>query len=102
MRIFGYEITKAGKGRKPPRPASRPSSVNPFDAAFSGYLPGNVDLELYRAIKEGIPIVDAAVDKLVHLVGNVEVSPRGESAPTRAGSLRRCESTPSRRDSRPS
>ena len=62
MRILGYEIRKAKKGQRPPRPSSRPSWVNPFDSAFSSYMPGNVDLELYRAIKEGIPIVDVQLD----------------------------------------
>ena len=41
---------------------------------MDGYVPlGRGDLAVYRAIREAVPVVDAAVAKLVRLSGGVTV-----------------------------
>lgn len=42
---------------------------HPF-AALRGYMPlGGADAALYRSVREAVPIVDAAIGKLVRLSG---------------------------------
>ena len=49
----------------------RSGQRHPF-MALDGYVPlGGGDSRLYRAIREGIPLVDAAIQKLVRLTGGV-------------------------------
>ena len=67
------------KGRKqeaqaPPGPVQlRPAQRHPFQM-LSGYVPLHQPaFSLYRAIREAIPVVDAAVLKLVRLAGGVGV-----------------------------
>ena len=62
------------------KPAARPPQVQLRDAArhpfgaLDRYVPlGRGELELYRAIREAVPIVDAAILKLVRLCGGVSV-----------------------------
>jgi len=53
---------------------TREGARHPF-GALDGYVPlSQGDLSLYRAIREAVPIVDAAVGKLVRLAGGVKVS----------------------------
>lgn len=58
----------------PPAPVQlRPAERHPF-ALMDGYVPLHEPaFDLYRAIREGIPVVDAAILKLVRLAGGVEV-----------------------------
>lgn len=60
-----------------------PQSVNhchPF-AALQGCCPGRqAELELYRSLREGIPIIDAALDKIERLLGNFTVCCSDERA----------------------
>ena len=76
MRILGFTIqrNRAAAGTRAPHPASRPGWSSPFGPILAGYIPGRADLELYRAIREGVPIVDAAIDKLVRLTGQAHVT----------------------------
>lgn len=75
-----YERGSAGemkwwkrKGREGPAPVVqvRQESCHPFGALerYTPLCPGQV--QLYRAIREGVPIVDAAIWKLVRLCGGV-------------------------------
>ena len=59
----------------PPAPVQlRPAERHPF-ALMDGYVPLHEPaFDLYRAIREGIPVVDAAILKLVRLAGGVEVT----------------------------
>ena len=72
MRILGLEIhRRKPEAQKAASPVSRPGWSSPFGAILGGYVPLRADLELYRAIREGIPVVDAAIDKLIRLSGRV-------------------------------
>ena len=58
----------------------RESGQHPF-RMLDGYAPLNEgELRLYRAIREAVPIVDAAVLKLVRLCGGVRVRCREQAA----------------------
>lgn len=61
----------------------RRGGVQPF-GAMEGYVPlGGGDAGLYRAIREAVPIVDAAILKLIRLAGGFSVS--CENAAAQAG-----------------
>ena len=63
------------KRRQPPKPVVqvRREEGQPF-GALNRYMPmGTGEIALYRAIREGVPIVDAAVWKLTRLCGGVGV-----------------------------
>lgn len=67
---------RLGKKRTETPPAQvqlRSASRHPF-GALEGYVPlRNGEIELYRAIREAVPIVDAAIMKIIRLVGGLEV-----------------------------
>ena len=67
---------RLGKKRAETEPAQvqlRSASHHPF-GALEGYVPlRNGEIELYRAIREAVPIVDAAIMKIIRLVGGLEV-----------------------------
>lgn len=51
----------------------RDAGRHPF-AMLDGYVPlHNGEIALYRAIREGVPVIDAALDKLIRLCGGVIV-----------------------------
>ena len=55
---------------------TREGTRHPF-GALEGYVPlGRGEMELYRAIREAVPVVDAALWKLVRLCGGVQVTAR--------------------------
>lgn len=67
-----------GRGKEPPeKPAPvqlRPADRHPF-SLIDGYVPlHQPEFSLYRAIREAVPVVDAAVLKLVRLAGGVGVT----------------------------
>lgn len=45
---------------------------HPF-MSLSAYSPLSPDMELYRSLREAIPIIDAALYKLIRLLGNFEI-----------------------------
>ena len=58
----------------------RDAGRHPF-SALDGYVPlKNGEIALYRAIREAVPVVDAAVCKLVRLCGGVSVKCRDAGA----------------------
>ena len=64
------------KKRELPAVQIRDGARHPF-GAVEDYVPLNGgELELYRAIREALPLVDAAVKKLVRLCGGVVVTAR--------------------------
>ena len=70
------------QGGKPGAAAAqlRDAHRHPF-GALEGYVPlRNGEIALYRAIREAIPVVDAAIAKLVRLCGGVRVECRDKSA----------------------
>lgn len=57
----------------------RDAGRHPF-GALDGYVPlGNGEIAFYRSIREAVPLVDAAIWKLIRLVGGVTVQ-AGEAA----------------------
>ena len=67
---------RLGKKRAESAPVQvqlRSASRHPF-GALEEYVPlRNGEIELYRAIREAVPIVDAAIMKIIRLVGGLEV-----------------------------
>ena len=58
----------------PAPPQLRPAERHPF-ALIDGYVPLHEPaFDLYRAIREAVPVVDAAIRKLVRLAGGVGVT----------------------------
>lgn len=76
-----------GKKAAPPQTAAAPqlrsAERHPF-GILDGYVPlRSMELKLYRAIREGVPVVDAAVYKLIRMTGGVTArcgSPQAERA----------------------
>ena len=73
-----------GRGKEPPeKPAPvqlRPADRHPF-SLIDGYVPlPQPEFSLYRAIREAVPVVDAAVLKLVRLAGGVGVTCQDKEA----------------------
>ncbi len=67
MRLF------TGKKRPAPRVQLRSAQRHPF-GVLDGYVPlGGGDIRLYRAIREAVPVVDAAVMKIIRLAGGCSV-----------------------------
>lgn len=75
------------KRKEPPAQAAgaasaqlRDASRHPF-SALDGYVPlRHGETAVYRAIREGVPVVDAAICKLVRLCGGVGVACRDRAA----------------------
>ena len=62
---------------------------HPF-AALRGYMPlGGADAALYRSVREAVPIVDAAIGKLVRLSGGFRVLCEDERAQEELGEFLR-------------
>lgn len=66
-----------GKGKQKPETAAavqlRNAERHPF-GILDGYVPlRSGELRLYRAIREGVPVVDAAIYKLIRMTGGVGV-----------------------------
>lgn len=65
---------------RPPQVQLREESAHPF-GAMRGYVPlQNGEIRLYRSIREAVPIVDAAILKLIRLVGGVQAEAREPAA----------------------
>jgi hypothetical protein len=64
----------------PAQVQTRDAGRHPF-GALDGYVPlRNGEIDLYRAIREAVPVVDAAIVKLIRLCGGVSVLCRDEKA----------------------
>lgn len=58
----------------PPRVQLRSTQTHPF-SLIDSYVPlGSAETRLYRMIREAVPVVDAAIMKIVRLTGGFEVS----------------------------
>lgn len=53
-------------------------SSNPF-YTFSNYTPMNVDNRIYAQLREGVPIIDSAINKIVRLMGGFRFETDNES-----------------------
>ena len=71
------------KKETPLRVQLRDSSRHPF-SLLAGYVPlGGSEVRLYREIREAVPIVDAAITKLIRLTGGFHVECPGSAAAER-------------------
>ncbi len=79
MRLFGLEIRRVGKrqaresGEKAAVARTRPTWANPFRNKLANYVPLRADFELYRTLREAIPLLDVAINRLSRLIGYVLV-----------------------------
>lgn len=62
----------------------------PFCALTDGYIPLRQELHLYETLREGIPIIDAAIGKLVRLVGTFQVKTNEPAAQNGWDAFFRC------------
>ena len=94
---------KRGKKREAaPAAETRPAEVqlrngerHPF-GMLGEYVPlRHGEARLYRAVREAVPVVDAAIYKLIRMTGGVTVSP---NCPRPAGTVRK--NSPSSRSAR--
>jgi hypothetical protein len=75
------------KKQKPAQPAARPAPAqirdgarNPF-GILDGYAPlQTAETRLYRAVREAVPVVDAAIYKLIRLTGGFTVRCQDQNA----------------------
>lgn len=83
MKIFGYQITRAKDttGRKDDRGllARDAQGQGPFTAVFQGWLARKVQPSLYEALRESIPVIDTAIERLTSLDGVLQVE--GDNKP---------------------
>lgn len=71
---------KRQKSTAPPTVQLRDGEHHPF-GMLDGYVPLRTgETKLYRAIREGVPVVDAAIYKLIRMTGGVDVSCRDTQA----------------------
>ena len=72
---MGFWNRRPKEETPPPAPPQlRPAERHPF-ALIDGYIPLHEPaFDLYRAIREAVPVVDAAIRKLVRLAGGVGVT----------------------------
>ncbi|MGN1002548.1 MAG: serine/threonine protein phosphatase [Oscillospiraceae bacterium] len=70
----------SGKNQSPPRVQLRDGARHPF-GVLSGYVPlGGGETRIYRAVREAVPVVDAAIMKLIRLTGGFSVACGSERA----------------------
>ena len=81
MGLFGKN-KKYGSNDKPKQSAqvvqTGSVSSNPF-YTFSNYTPMNVDNRIYAQLREGVPIIDSAINKIVRLMGGFRFETDNES-----------------------
>ena len=71
---------KTGRGAAAAAAQLRDAGRHPF-VQMDGYIPLHQgEIALYRAVREAIPVLDAAISKLVRLCGGVKVICRDEQA----------------------
>lgn len=71
---------KQQKAAAPPAVQLRDREHHPF-GMLDGYVPlRSSEMRLYRAIREGVPVVDAAIHKLIRMVGGVNAVCRDAQA----------------------
>ena len=77
---MGGRKRDTGRGAAAAAAQLRDSGRHPF-LQLDGYVPlGRGEIGLYRAIREAVPVVDAAICKLVRLCGGVKVVCRDRRA----------------------
>jgi len=79
LRIFGFEIKKATPTAVF-RSQLRPSNgQGPYTRYFRNWVPRKVETDFYEVLREAIPIIDAAIWRLVSLDGHIVVKGNNEA-----------------------
>lgn len=82
MRLFGYDL-KIQRAKAPSGPSSSwqlrsNDGQGNYTQFFQNYVPRKVDPNFYEFLREGIPIFDAAINRLVSLDGHIVVKGHNE------------------------
>lgn len=74
MKLFGFEIGRAKGADIATRPQYTPTAAQgPLTPWFQDYYLRKVSGEFYEALREGIPIIDAAIRRLISLDGTIKI-----------------------------
>jgi hypothetical protein len=74
MKLFGYEVRKAEPARKSSGAQIRPNSPQgQMTSYFQDYVLRKVSGEFYEVLREGIPIIDSAIRRLISLNGTIKI-----------------------------
>jgi len=75
MKLFGLEIRKAAPVDKvPSSPQVRPDNPQgPMTPWFKDYVMRKVSGDFYEMLREGIPIIDSAIRRLISLNGTIKI-----------------------------
>lgn len=73
MGLFNREKSRSGESQAPTAVAQTSSvSAHPF-TALNSYTPMSINNRVYRSLREGVPIIDSAINKIVRLMGGFEI-----------------------------
>ncbi len=64
-----------------------------FGAGCEGLLPGGGEIQVYRRVREALPVIDAAIGKLIRLTGGLRVTCADPAAEKALGEFLRTVST---------
>lgn len=74
MKILGYELRKAPQGDLITSPQLREAKPQgPMTAAFASWEFRKITGDFYEMLREGIPIIDSAIRRLISLNGTVKI-----------------------------
>jgi len=85
MKLFGYELKLAKAPAAVTRDWKSPWQLRPNDGQgpytryFQNFIPRKVEASFYEFLREAIPVIDAAINRLVSLDGHIEVEGENEA-----------------------
>ena len=83
MKLFGFEITRSRQGAKQETRSPwqlRPNDgQGPFTRYFQNFIPRKIESTFYEFLREAIPIIDAAINRLASLDGHIIVKGENEA-----------------------
>lgn len=69
---LGYTKKKENKGESP-TVQTRDGHQHPFSNSFNEYIPLKYQYDLYKVMREAVPVLDTAVNRIVRLVGEFDI-----------------------------
>ncbi|MDP2167971.1 MAG: minor capsid protein [Thermodesulfovibrionales bacterium] len=79
MKILGFEIKKAAAEVSSGAQITAINPQGPMTSVFQDYVRRKVSGDFYEKLREGIPIIDAAIRRLISLNGTIKII--GDNAP---------------------
>lgn len=74
MKLFGFEIKKADEPAMITRAQIRATNPQgPMTSVFQDFVTRKVSGDFYEKLREGIPIIDAAISRLISLNGTIKI-----------------------------